>query len=148
MAAPLKSDASQPSGGTRILARLTDGNQIAIFNWAKADLPDAEWFEVDCDDAGRIVLTPADEVPYEATLWAEQRDVIAAAAKPRPYAHVSAAELRNVEGITHREILEELRARGLVSKACDGPPPPKLIQPVAHIPGGLERFLKERRGEE
>ena len=148
MAAPLKSDTSQPSGGAPILARLTDGNQIAIFNWAKADSPDAEWFEVDCDDAGRIVLTPAADVPPEAYAWAQQRDVIAAAAKSRPFAHVPAAELRNVEGITHQEILEELRTRGLVSKAWDGPPPPKLIQPVAHIPGGLERFLKERRGEE
>ena len=145
MAAPLKSDASQPSGGAPILARLTDGNQIAIFNWAKADLPDAEWFEVDCDDAGRIVLTPADEVPYEATVWAEQRDVVAAAAKPRPYAHLTVDELRDVE-MTPEEREEELFARGIISR--NKKIPGQLsIKPVARVPGALEHFLKERRGE-
>ena len=145
MAAPLKSDASQPSGGAPILARLTDGNQIAIFNWAKADLPDAEWFEVDCDDAGRIVLTPADEVPYEATLWAEQRDATAAAAKPRPYAHLTVDELRDVE-MTPEERAEELFARGIISR--NKKIPGQLsIKPVARVPGALEHFLKERRGE-
>ena len=144
MAAPLQPDTSQPSGSAPILARLTDGSQIAIFNWAKADLPDAEWFEITCDDQGRIVLTPVDEVPYEATLWADQRDVIAAAAKPRPYAHLTVDELRDVD-MTQEERLEELRARGVIRGGFYGPPQP--LKPVAHVPGGLERFLKERLGE-
>ena len=144
MAAPLQPDTSQPSGSAPILARLTDGSQIAIFNWAKADLPDAEWFEITCDDQGRITLTPVDEVPYEATLWADQRDVIAAAAKPRPYAHLTVDELRDVD-MTQEERLEELRARGVIRGGFYGPPQP--LKPVAHVPGGLERFLKERRGE-
>lgn len=145
MAVPLKSDASQPSGGGQILARLTDGNQIAIFNWANADLPDAEWFEVDCDDQGRLILTPVDEVPYEATLWAEQRDVIAAAAKPRPYAHLTVDELRDVE-MTPEERLAELRARGIL-RGGNKKPGQLSVKPVARVPGALEHFLKERRGQ-
>lgn len=145
MAAPLKSDASQPSGGATILARLTDGNQIAIFNWAKAGLPDAEWFEVDCDDDGRVILTPVDEVSYEATLWAEQRDVIAAAAKPRPYAHLTVDELRDVE-MTPEERVAELRARGIL-RGGNKKPGQLSVKPVAHVPGALEHFLKERRGQ-
>ena len=145
MAVPLKSDASQPSGGAQILARLTDGNQIAIFNWANADLPDAEWFEVDCDDQGRLILTPVDEVPYEATLWAEQRDVIAAAAKPRPYAHLTVDELRDVE-MTPEERLAELRARGIL-RGGNKKPGQLSVKPVARVPGALEHFLKERRGQ-
>ncbi len=145
MAAPLKPDTSQPSGGEPILARFSDGSQIAIFNWAKADLPEVEWFEVRRDDTGRIVLTPVDEIPYEATLWAEQRDVIEAAAKPRPYAHLTVDELRDVE-MTPEERAEELFARGIISR--NKKIPGQLsIKPVARVPGALEHFLKERRGE-
>ena len=145
MAAPLKPDNSLPSGGAPILARLTDGSQIAIFNWAKADLPDVEWFEITCDDQGRVILTPVDEVPYEATLWAEQREAIATAAKPRPYAHLTVDELRDVE-MTAEERAEELFARGIISR--NKKIPGQLsIKPVARVPGALEHFLKERRGE-
>ena len=144
MAASANTDTSTPSGDTSILARLTDGNQIAIFNWVKANFPDAEWFEVDCDGEGRIVLTPAEDVPAEAYAWAQQRDVIAAALKPRPYAHLTTDELRDVE-MTQEERLEELRARGIIRGGFYGPPQP--LKPVARVPGALERFLKERRGE-
>ena len=144
MAAPLKSDTSQPSGGAPMLARLTEGRNIAIFNGAKSRLPDAEWFEVSCDDAGRIVLTPAEDVPAAAYAWAQQRDVIAAAQKPRPYAHLTTDELRDVE-MTPEERLAELRARGIIRGGFYGPPQP--LKPVARVPGALERFLKERRGE-
>ena len=145
MAEPLKSDASQPSYSAPILARLTDGNQIAIFNWARANLPDAEWFDVDCDDAGRIVLTPAADVPAEADAWAQEKDQMAAAQKPRPYAHLTVDELREVEELTSEEWFEELRARGVIKGGFYGPPQP--LKPVAHVPGALEHFLKERRGE-
>lgn len=143
MAAPLKPDASLQYGGTQILARFTDGNHIAIFNWANADLPETEWFEITCDDQGRVILTPVDEVPYEAALWAEQRDVIAAAAKPRPYAHLTVDELRDVE-MTPEERVAELRARGIIQGGFYGPPQPfKPVSPPVP-PGALERFLKER----
>lgn len=145
MAAPLKPDNSLPSGGEPILARLTDGSQIAIFNWAKADLPDVEWFEITCDDHGRVILTPVDEVPYEATLWAEQRDVIAAATKPRPYAHLTVDELRDVE-MTPEERVAELRARGVL-RGGNKKPGQLSVKPVARVPGALEHFLKERRGQ-
>ena len=145
MAEPLKSDASQPSYSAPILARLTDGNQIAIFNWARANLPDAEWFDVDCDDAGRIVLTPAADVPAEADAWAQQRDVIAAAQKPRPYAHLTTDELRDVD-MTQEERVAELRARGIL-RGGNKKPGQLSVQPVARVPGALEHFLKERRGQ-
>ena len=145
MAGSAKADTSAPSGDTPMLARLTDGRNIAIFNWAKANLPDAEWFEVDCDDEGRIVLTPAKDVPAEAYAWAQQRDVIAAAQKPRPYAHLTTDELRDVE-MTQEERLAELVARGVISP--NKKVPGQLsVKPVARVPGALERFLKERRGE-
>ncbi len=146
MAEPLKSDASQPSYSAPILARLTDGNQIAIFNRATANLPDAEWFDVDCDDAGRIVLTPAADVPAEAYAWAQQRDVIAAAQKPRPYAHLTVDELREVEELTSEEWFAELESRGVISRNTKKPGQ-LSIKPVARVPGALEHFLKERRGE-
>ncbi len=145
MAEPLKSDASQPSYSAPILARFTDGDQIAIFNWARANLPDAEWFEVDCDDAGRIVLTPAADVPGEAYAWAQQRDVIAAAQKPRPYAHLTTDELRDVE-MTQEERVAELRARGIL-RGGNKKPGQLSVKPVARVPGALEHFLKERRGQ-
>lgn len=146
MAAPLESDASQASYRAPILARLTDGNQIAIFNWAKANLPDAEWFEVECDDEGRIVLTPAEDVPAEADAWAKERDAIAAAQNPRPYAHLTTDELRDVEELTTEERLDELRARGILRGG--GKKPGQLsVKPVARVPGALEHFLKERRGQ-
>ena len=146
MAAPLQPDTSQPSGSAPILARLTDGSQIAIFNWAKADLPDAEWFEITCDDQGRVVLTPVDEVPYEATLWAQEKDWMAAAQKPRPYAHLTVDELRDVEELTSEEWFEELRARGVI-RGGNKKPGQLSVKPVARVPGALEHFLKERRGE-
>ena len=146
MAAPLKSDASQPSYSAPILARLTGGNQIAIFNWAKANLPDAEWFEVDCDDEGRIVLTPAEGVPAEAYAWAQEKDVIAAAQQQRPYQHLTVDELREVEELTIEEWFDELEARGVVGRNTKVPGE-LSVKPVARVPGALERFLKERRGE-
>lgn len=145
MAAPLKPDTSQPSGGEPILARFTDGSQITIFNWASANFPGTEWFEITCDDQGRIILTPVDEVPYEATLWAEQRDVIVASAKPRPYAHLTVDELRDVE-MTPEERVAELRARGIL-RGGNKKPGQLSVKPVARVPGALEHFLKERRGE-
>ena len=145
MAEPLKFDASQPSYSAPILARVTDGNEIAIFNWARANLPDAEWFDVDCDDAGRIVLTPAADVPAEAYAWAQQRDVLAAAQKPRPYAHLTTDELRDVD-MTQEERVAELRARGIL-RGGNKKPGQLSVQPVARVPGALEHFLKERRGQ-
>ena len=109
-------------------------------------MPDAEWFEVNCDDAGRIVLTPApaEAVPAEAYAWAQEKDVIAASQRPRPYAHLTVDELREVEEL--EEWFDELRARGIVSH--NNKVPGQLsIKPVARVPGALERFLKERRGE-
>lgn len=146
MAAPLKSDASQPSYSAPILARLTDGNQIAIFNWAKANLPDAEWFEVDCNDDGRIVLTPVQAVPTEAVAWAQEKDAKSAAQQQRPYQHLTVDELREVEELTTEEWFDELEARGVVSRNTKVPGE-LSVKPVARVPGALERFLKERRGE-
>ncbi len=145
MAASANSDTSTPSGGTPMLARLTDGRNIAIFNGAKGRLPDAEWFEVDCDDEGRIVLTPAEDVPAEAYAWAQQRDVIVAAQKPRPYAHLTTDELRDVE-MTQEERVAELRARGIL-RGGNKKPGQLSVKPVVRVPGALEHFLKERRGQ-
>ena len=149
MAATSKSDAAptpQPDDAAP-LARLTDGKHIAIFNWARAGLPDdTEWFDVHCDADGRIMLTPAKAVPAAAHDWAEERDRIAAAQKPRPYSHLTVDELREVEELTHEEWLDELRARGVLSGGRKKPGQ-LSIKPVARVPGALEHFLKERRGE-
>ena len=146
MAAPLKSDASTPSGDIPMLARLTDGRNIAIFNGAKGRLPDAEWFEVSCDDEGHIVLTPVQAVPSEAVAWAQEKDVIAAAQQQRPHQHLTVDELREVEELTIEERLDELRARGILQPAWNGPPPTEPFKPVSPPvpPGALERFLKQR----
>ena len=145
MAASAKADTSTPSGDTPMLARLTDGRNIAIFNGAKGRLPDTEWFEVDCDDEGRILLTPAEDVPAEAHAWAQQRDVIAAAQKPRPYAHLTTDELRDVE-MTQEERVAELRARGIL-RGGNKKPGQLSVKPIVRVPGALEHFLKERRGQ-
>ena len=148
MAATVKSDTAptpQPDDAAP-LARLTDGMHVAIYNWARANLPETEWFEIAGDDQGRIILTPVQEVPYAAELWAEQRDRIAAAQKPRPYSHLTVDELREVEELTHEEWLEELRARGVLSGGRKKPGQ-LSVKPVARVPGALEHFLKERRGE-
>ena len=147
MAATVKSDPAptpQPDDAAP-LARLTDGMHVAIYNWARANLPETEWFEISGDDQGRIILTPVQEVPDSAELWAEQRDRIAAAQKPRPYSHLTVDELRDVE-MTQEERLEELYLRGIISRNKKKPGQLSL-KPVAHVPGALERFLKERRGE-
>ncbi len=62
--------------------------------------------------------------------------------KPRPYAHLTVDELRKVEDLTDEEWFDELRARGILVPAYDGPPEP--LRPIAHRPGALERFLKDR----
>lgn len=146
MAASDKADTSTPSGDTPMLARLTDGRNIAIFNGAKGMLPDAEWFEVSCDDEGHIVLTPVQAVPDEAVAWAQEKDVIAAAQQQRPYQHLTVDELREVEELTTEEWFDELEARGVVSRNTKMPGE-LSVKPVARVPGALERFLKERRGE-
>ncbi len=146
MAASAKADTSTPSGDTPMLARLTDGRNIAIFNGAKGRLPDTEWFEVDCDDEGRIVLTPVQAIPTEAVAWAREKDVIAAAQQQRPYQHLTVDELREVEELTIEEWFDELEARGVVSRNTKVPGE-LSVKPVARVPGALERFLKERRGE-
>ena len=146
MAASAKADTSTPSGDTPMLARLTDGRNIVIYNGAKGRLPDAEWFEVDCDDEGRIVLTPVQAVPAEAVAWAQEKDVIAAAQQQRPYQHLTVDELREVEELTTEEWFDELEARGVISRNTKVPGE-LSVKPVARVPGALERFLKERRGE-
>lgn len=141
MAGSDEADTSTPSGDTPMLARLTDGRNIAIFNSAKGRLPDAEWFEVSCDDEGHIALTPVQAVPDEAIDWAREQDAKSAAVKARPYQHLTVDELREVD---LPERVEELRARGLISGGMKTPG--KLsIKPVARVPGALERFLQERR---
>ena len=145
MAASAKADTSTPSDDTPMLARLTDGRNIAIFNGAKCRLPDTEWFEVSCDDE-KIVLTPVQAVPDEAIAWAQEKDVIAAAQQQRPYQHLTVDELREVEELTIEEWFDELEARGVVSRNTKMPGE-LSVKPVARVPGALERFLKERRGE-
>ena len=63
-----------------------------------------------------------------------------------PYAHLTLEQLRALEHITLEERIEELRARGHIVPAYDGPPPKQRFKPVDPPvpPGGLERFLKER----
>ena len=146
MTASAKADTSTPSGGAPMFARLTDGRNIAIFNGAKGRLPDAEWFEVSCDDEGHIVLTPVQAVPTEAVAWAQEKDVIAAAQQQRPYEHLTVDELREVEELTTEEWFDELEARGVISRNTKVPGE-LSVKPVARVPGALERFLKERRGE-
>ena len=63
--------------------------------------------------------------------------------KPRPYAHLTVDELRKVETLTDEEWFDELRARGILVRAYDGPPQPWPTKPLLP-PGALERFLKER----
>ena len=62
--------------------------------------------------------------------------------KPRPYAHLDIDELRKVKHLTDEEWFDELRARGILVPAYDGPPEP--FRPIARRPGALARFLKER----
>ena len=66
----------------------------------------------------------------------------------RPHSHLSVDELRKVEGLTDEEWWDELRARGILVPAYDGPPQDDGA-PFASLrgtlpPGALERFLKER----
>ena len=140
MAATGKHDTSGSESAVPALARLTDGNHIAVYKGA--GLPDAEWFEIRCDDE-KIVLTPIQSVPAEAIAWAREQDAKAATAKTRPYQHLTVDELREV---ALPERLEELRARGLIQPAWDGPPPAEPFKSVSPPvpPGALERFLKER----
>ena len=70
--------------------------------------------------------------------------------KPRPYAHLTVDELRKVEELTDEEWFDELRARGILVPAYDGPPKNDGV-PFQQLrgtlpPGALERFLKERAG--
>ena len=65
-----------------------------------------------------------------------------AAESPRPYRHLTVDELRQVPDLSDDEWLDELRARGVIVPAYDGPP--QELKPGKHIPGALERFLKER----
>ena len=60
----------------------------------------------------------------------------------RPYGHLTVDELRQVPDLSDDEWLDELRARGVIVPAYDGPP--QELKPGKHIPGALERFLKER----
>ena len=61
--------------------------------------------------------------------------------KPRPHAHLTVDELRAHEHVTDEEWFDELRARGILVPACD---PDEPLRPIAHRPGALARFLKER----
>ena len=68
--------------------------------------------------------------------------------KSRPYAHLTVDELRKVETLTDAEWFDELRARGILVRAYDGPPENDAA-PFERLrgtlpPGALERFLKER----
>ena len=53
------------------------------------------------------------------------------------------AEIRSIEGKkkTLEEHLDELERRGIVSPAKD---PNAPLEPIAHRPGALQRFLDER----
>ena len=51
----------------------------------------------------------------------------------------TAAEDEELRALDER--LAELRAKGIIS---GGEGPPESLKPVAHIPGALERFLKNR----
>ena len=122
-----------------ILARMTDGNRLTLVGDAVSELPAAEWFEVACAD-GKIVLSPIPSPPPAGDLMPTAERV------KRPYAHLTLEQLRELEHITSAEWFGELRARGIIVPAYDGPPPPHPFKPVEPPvpPGGLERFLKER----
>ena len=62
--------------------------------------------------------------------------------QPRPHQHLTVEELRRHEHITDEEWFQELKARGILVRAYDGPEKP--LRPIAHCPGVLEQFLKER----
>ena len=62
-------------------------------------------------------------------------------ARPRPYAHLTVDELRVKEGVSSEEWFEELVARGIITPPVEGA---KLLRPIAHRPGAVERFLRER----
>ena len=128
-----------PSRHGPILARMTDGNCLTLVGDAVSELPAAEWFEVVCAD-GKIVLTPIPSPPPAGDLTPP------AERAKRPYAHLTLDQLRDLEHITSEEWFGELRARGIILPAYDGPPPPHPFKPVDPPvpPGGLERFLKER----
>ena len=64
--------------------------------------------------------------------------------KPRPHQHLSVEELRRHEHITAEEWFEELEARGILVPASDKPGPPPPFPKIAHRPGVLARFLRER----
>ena len=69
--------------------------------------------------------------------------------KPRPHAHLTVDELRVHEHVTDAEWFDELRARGILVPAYDGPPKNDGSLPFQKLkgtlpPGALERFLKER----
>ena len=64
--------------------------------------------------------------------------------KPRPHQHLSLEELRHHEHVTAEEWYAELQARGILVPAYDGPRPPRPIRKIAHRPGAVARFLKER----
>ena len=142
-----------------ILARMTDGNRLTLVGDAVSELPAAEWFEVAGAD-GKIVLTP---IPSPIEAWRQKLadlglsedkvspptewDLTPPAERVKsPYAHLTLDQLRALEHITDEERLDELRARGIIVPAYDGPPPPHPFKPVEPPvpPGGLERFLKER----
>ena len=63
---------------------------------------------------------------------------------PRPHQHLTVDEMRQHEHITDEEWFDELRARGILVRAYDGPAKP--FRPIVHRPGALARFLKEQRG--
>ena len=66
--------------------------------------------------------------------------------QPRPHQHLSVEELRRHEHITDEEWFQELRARGIIVRAYDGPEQP--FRPMNLLPpGALDRFLKERGSE-
>ena len=64
--------------------------------------------------------------------------------KPRPHQHLSVEELRRHEHITDEEWFEELEARGILVPASDQLGPRKPFPKIAHRPGVLARFLRER----
>ena len=61
---------------------------------------------------------------------------------PRPYGHLTVDELRQVPDLSDDEWIDELRVRGVIVPAYDGPP--EELKPIAYLPGAVERFLKER----
>lgn len=149
-----------PSQHGPILARLTDGSRLTFYGDAATALPDAEWFEVACAD-GKIVLSPIPD-PKEARrqhiaelgLLDEQAappstewELTSPAERAKsPYAHLTLDQLRTLEHLTAEQWFDELRARGHLLPAYDGPRPQQQFKPIYPPvpPGGLERFLKER----